>query len=99
MFSETYDPRAIDLWSAGVTLAECFNVTLADSDSSDSEDDEIEGFQLRRPPPRKPLFSAEFGEIGLAGSIFKVLGTPTEENWPVSFSGVQIKLTRRALPR
>ncbi|EJT46111.1 cdc2 [Trichosporon asahii var. asahii CBS 2479] len=85
LFSETYDPRAIDLWSAGVTLAECFNIDLgADSDSSDS-DDEIEGFQLRRPPPRKLLFSAEFGEIGLAGSIFRVLGTPTEENWPLMF--------------
>lgn len=86
LFSETYDPGAIDLWSAGVTLAECFSVDLgAESDPlSDSDDDEIEGFQLRRPPPRQTMFSAEFGEIGLAGSIFRVLGTPTEENWPVS---------------
>lgn len=87
LFSETYDPQAIDLWSAGVTLSECFAVDLgADSDPlSDSDDDEIEGFQLRRPPPRQTLFSAEFGEIGLAGSIFRVLGTPTEQTWPVRF--------------
>lgn len=79
-----------------MTLAECFNIDLgADSDSSDS-DDEIEGFQLRRPPPRKLLFSAEFGEIGLAGSIFRVLGTPTEENWPVSSQLRKAELTPRA---
>lgn len=75
------------MWSAGVTLAECFSVDLAaigeDMDPLSDSEGEIDGFQLRRPPPRQFLFSAEFGEIGLAGSIFRVLGTPTEENWPV----------------
>jgi serine/threonine protein kinase len=33
---------------------------------------------------REPLFNAERGEIGLAWSIFKVMGTPNEENWPVN---------------
>lgn len=86
MFGETYDPCAADLWSAGVTLSECFSVDLGDDGDSDPLTDsegEIEGFRLRRPPPRRILFSAEFGEIGLAGSIFRVLGTPTEETWPV----------------
>lgn len=35
---------------------------------------------------RDTLFNGERGEIGLAWSIFKIFGTPTEENWPVSFS-------------
>jgi serine/threonine protein kinase len=35
---------------------------------------------------RKTLFSSEFGDIGLAGSIFSVRGSPTLESWPVRFS-------------
>lgn len=31
-----------------------------------------------------PLFDDSFGTLGLAGSVFGVLGTPTEESWPVS---------------
>ncbi|KAF9011329.1 kinase-like domain-containing protein [Cyathus striatus] len=31
---------------------------------------------------RDPLFSGDRGEIGLAWSIFKVLGTPTKDSWP-----------------
>ncbi|KAF7976180.1 hypothetical protein HWV62_7340 [Athelia sp. TMB] len=31
---------------------------------------------------RNSLFNAERGEIGLAWSIFKILGTPTDETWP-----------------
>jgi hypothetical protein len=34
---------------------------------------------------RTPLFDGSRGELGLAWSIFRVKGTPTEENWPVSF--------------
>ncbi len=32
---------------------------------------------------RKSLFDAERGSIGLAWSIFKVRGTPDDDNWPV----------------
>jgi len=32
---------------------------------------------------RDTLFNGERGEIGLAWSIFKIFGTPTEDNWPV----------------
>jgi hypothetical protein len=35
---------------------------------------------------RDPLFNSMRGEIGLAWSIFKVCGTPTEDNWPVCHS-------------
>ncbi|KAJ3508273.1 hypothetical protein NLJ89_g5848 [Agrocybe chaxingu] len=31
---------------------------------------------------RDTLFNGERGEIGLAWSIFKILGTPTDETWP-----------------
>ncbi|WVF67360.1 hypothetical protein IAT40_002115 [Kwoniella sp. CBS 6097] len=31
---------------------------------------------------RKPLFEASFGSLGLAASIFRILGTPTSESWP-----------------
>jgi len=33
---------------------------------------------------RLPLFNADRGDIGLAWSIFKVRGTPSETNWPVN---------------
>lgn len=33
---------------------------------------------------RDTLFNADRGEIALAWSIFKVLGTPNETSWPVS---------------
>ena len=33
---------------------------------------------------RRTLFDASRGTIGLAWSIFKVFGTPSKENWPVS---------------
>jgi hypothetical protein len=32
---------------------------------------------------REPLFDASRGEIGLLWSIFRILGTPTKESWPV----------------
>jgi cyclin-dependent kinase 8/11 len=35
---------------------------------------------------RDSLFNAERGEIGLAWSIFRIRGTPTNETWPVSCS-------------
>ena len=36
----------------------------------------------------KRLFNTRFGDLGLASSIFQVLGTPTEMSWPVSRLGV-----------
>lgn len=35
---------------------------------------------------RKPIFDASKGEIGLLWSIFRTLGTPNEDSWPVSYS-------------
>ena len=33
---------------------------------------------------RLPIFTADRGDIGLAWSIFKIRGTPSERNWPVN---------------
>jgi hypothetical protein len=33
---------------------------------------------------RQTMFDGGRGEIGLAGSIFRLLGTPSDEDWPVS---------------
>nr|XP_031860368.1 uncharacterized protein CI109_004256 [Kwoniella shandongensis]KAA5527440.1 hypothetical protein CI109_004256 [Kwoniella shandongensis] len=38
--------------------------------------------QARQSGKRQPLFDDTFGSLGLAASVFKVLGTPTKENWP-----------------
>jgi hypothetical protein len=60
-------------------------------DSYSEEEDEDEDVdpleeEVKRPPVQTTLFGDGFGDIGLAGSIFRVLGTPTAETWPVSIS-------------
>lgn len=83
-----YDAPAIDLWSAGVALAEFFRPAKPDTDSDSDEDEfhdaEMDPLDDPHPASPAPLFDASFGEIGLAASIFKRLGTPTAESWPVS---------------
>lgn len=82
----TYDAFALDLWGIGVVITDMFRRTPlqnADSDSEDEDEDPLEE-EVIRPPIRTTLFDDGFGDIGLAGSIFRVLGTPTAETWPVS---------------
>ncbi|KAK0479661.1 kinase-like protein [Armillaria novae-zelandiae] len=79
--ARTYDPYAVDMWSLGCTLAEFFTPLLPEDE--DEEDDYPP--ELRDANPtliRKALFDGTRGEIGLAWSIFKILGTPTEDSWP-----------------
>jgi hypothetical protein len=64
-------------------------VPLPDSDSEDEDEDVDPLEEVIRPPVRTTLFDDGFGDIGLAGSIFRVLGTPTEETWPVSVIGAR----------
>ena len=89
LFSPTlYDPFALDLWGIGVLITDMFRpVPLSDFDDEDEDEDEdpLEE-EVIRPPARTTLFDDGFGDIGLAGSIFRVLGTPTAETWPVSIS-------------
>jgi serine/threonine protein kinase len=42
--------------------------------------------EARSQSERQPLFDCAFGDLGLAASIFRLLGTPTVESWPVSRS-------------
>lgn len=94
----TYNPFAVDLWSLGATCAELFTSLsfIVDDeeyeDEDDAEDTLIPPFRIpeqfhhgaRGRWHRAPLFDSSRGSIGLAWSIFKVRGSPTAENWPVS---------------
>jgi len=82
----TYDASALDLWGIGVVITDMFRPIHppdSDSDDGDSDEDEDPLEEVIRPPVRTTLFNDDFGDIGLAGSIFRVLGTPTVETWPV----------------
>lgn len=46
-----------------------------------------------------PLFSAAFGDIGLAGSIFGLLGTPNFETWPVRFFTMSVIILENPVSR
>jgi serine/threonine protein kinase len=80
----TYDAFAIDLWAMGVVITDMFDHILQEDESNEEEElrDPLDNNDSPR-LVRKPLFNDEFGDIGLAGGIFKILGTPTMETWPV----------------
>lgn len=88
------------MWSLGSTFAEFFtSLKLCDEYEEDEEypptaetDNKVpffipEGLRIGQPGTkwaRDTLFDGMRGEIGLAWSIFKIMGTPTEQTWPVS---------------
>lgn len=101
---ERYDPMAIDLWAAGCVLAEFFLPPQEDSASSspdsrgESPPDSYDPLEDSTPSPplpvmnkRRTLFVDTFGEIGLAASIFRLLGTPSHISWPVSTGPVPLR--------
>ncbi|GAA5834590.1 hypothetical protein JCM11251_007048 [Rhodosporidiobolus azoricus] len=90
--SRTYDAPAIDLWALATTLCEFFtpletppplspasSVDIDDAWRHYRDDDESETEETLR---RKTLFDGGASDFLLAGSIFRVLGTPTVETWP-----------------
>lgn len=90
-----YVPSAIDIWSLGVVITDCLNPSphasleygSEDSDRSsdyDPLDDDTDIDTANGSTAPKRLFDDTFGDLGLAASIFRVLGTPSEKNWPVS---------------
>lgn len=92
LFSPTsYDPQAIDIWAAGCALAEFFTPLSAPSATSaegyDLVDDDAFSTDLETPSHqikgRQSLFDATYGDLGLAGSIFALKGSPNSLNWPV----------------
>jgi len=64
-------------------------ISLQESDEEDEDVDPLDE-EVIRPRARTTLFDDGFGDIGLAGSIFRVLGTPTPETWPVSISSCRV---------
>lgn len=94
----TYDPLAIDIWSLGVTITDCLIPIPAivsehspegseyDSDEDPLEKEDNRSDNAQPSEARRGLFDDTFGDLGLAASIFRVLGVPTERTWPVSLS-------------
>ena len=96
-----YDATACDLWALGTTIAEFFTTLhrhplLGDfDDESDTEErgdptkaylfDELPEPWSRTEWERYSLFDGSRGDIGLAWSIFRTRGSPTQETWPVRF--------------
>lgn len=94
-----YDATACDLWALGTTFAEFFTTLHRRHLSSDFDDDsdtEERGDPTKAylfdelPEPwsrteweRYSLFDGSRGDIGLAWSIFRTRGSPTQETWPV----------------
>ena len=106
----TYDATAVDIWCAGATLAELFTSLRLESESGDDEFDvatqqsevpqayiipsNIDLSTTRGVFKRDSLFNGRDGTIGLAWSIFQTLGSPTDQNWPVSSSSLSQILQR-----
>ncbi|CAK9781361.1 kinase-like protein [Cutaneotrichosporon oleaginosum] len=96
----TYDAAALDLWAAGATLAELYRHLTgwrrAPGSRSDGGSSHVSSLSGSESPPLSldggarssdvALFDATYGDLGLAGSIFSVLGTPTAESSPSFFS-------------
>ena len=72
-----HNPFAIDLWALGATLSEFMLETGASSEHSEIFEDGSTTLRSRR-----TLFDDTFGEIGLAGSIFRLRGSPNADTWP-----------------
>ncbi|KIK68542.1 hypothetical protein GYMLUDRAFT_35988 [Collybiopsis luxurians FD-317 M1] len=83
--TRSYDPYAIDRWSLGALFAEFFTKLAPASPSSEDYPSFISSSfpSSNSSDPltrcfRESLFDASRGEIGLAWSIFRILGTPRE---------------------
>ncbi|KAF7797957.1 hypothetical protein EIP86_009164 [Pleurotus ostreatoroseus] len=100
----TYDATAVDMWCAGATLAELFTSLRLEFEPGEDESDvaapqsevpqayivpsDIDLSTTRGVWQRDSLFNGRNGTIGLAWSIFQTLGSPTDQNWPVSSSSL-----------
>jgi serine/threonine protein kinase len=85
--SRDYDPFALDLWALGTVIAEFYTPlqqvpTSPASSRSGSPLDDDDGHET--PWTRATLFNGSRSELALIGSIFRELGSPTRESWPVS---------------
>ncbi|WRT69977.1 uncharacterized protein IL334_006970 [Kwoniella shivajii] len=84
----TYGPSSISSDGSSISIASSDGSSDHEYESGSNDDyDPLDGpsspFRSEKESSsRKPLFNATFGSLGLAASIFKVLGTPTPHNWP-----------------
>ncbi|KAF9078777.1 kinase-like domain-containing protein [Rhodocollybia butyracea] len=83
----SYDAYAIDLWSLGTVFAEFFTKLVPSSTDDDypsytsspfTSTSSNSDFDSNARYTRESLFDGSRGELGLAWSIFKILGTPRE---------------------
>lgn len=83
-----YDPSKIDLWALGCVLAEFLLLPVSgEKDHAEDmfdplEDESDVDLPERSVQTRATLFTASFGDIGLAASIFRIRGSP-QYTWPV----------------
>lgn len=83
-----YDPFAVDLWALGCNIAEFFTALESEAeDDADTPDAAMPAWMKPKPVlKRKSLLNGGLSDFTLIGSMFKLLGTPTLETWPVSRS-------------
>lgn len=77
---------AVDRWMLGATIAELYtSPAVAEKlPSSPSSDDSFGyGDEPAQAQRKSSLFDGGMSDFTLIGSIFKTLGTPTVETWPV----------------
>ncbi|KAI0053401.1 kinase-like protein [Auriscalpium vulgare] len=93
----SYNAMACDLWSLGATFAEFFTTLHQRPAGEEWSENEVEDGKdptrayIEDPATadfdsakweRYALFDATRGDIGLAWSIFKIRGSPTDKTWP-----------------
>ena len=88
-----YDAKAIDIWAVGCVFAELFDVQIPSEveDEDEDGDEEEDGSSRTSTSFRRTIFDSTFGPLGLAGSIFRLRGSPTADNWPVCFRRLPLR--------
>ena len=83
--SRAYNALSLDRWALGVVFASFFTSISSSRPPSPFSDDSAEAsLPPIGPLHRLDLFEGGFSDFTLIGSIFKVLGTPDTNVWPVS---------------
>lgn len=67
--------KTVTVGTLGYSLPRKLELVLADT---------VVSLPSRASWRREPLFDSSRGEIGLLWSIFRLMGTPTKDSWPVS---------------
>lgn len=87
--SRSYNPFALDRWALGAAISSFFTAVGPTRPPSPDSDEPYSPFMAAMPSGpivRSTLFEGALSDFALIGSIFKILGTPTLETWPVNQS-------------